>query len=211
MPEPATAIEPGEPTLVHTPSRTLRADQVVVAAGPWTGDILQSLGITVPLAPSIAQVTFLDAPTMVDRPGLAAWPEPGGIGVYGHPVPGVGYKLAFDGGAKGWNPDVEAWDPDIAEQSRLLEWMVRHLADAPRQVAYSQRHPWTLTPDSDFVIDRRGSVVLACGCSGHAFKFGPALGPPVADVVEGADPHPLFRLDRPSLAATVSATQAIGR
>ena len=50
------------------------------------------------------------------------------------------------------------------------------LGGAPQRVAYSQRHPWTLTPDSDFVIDRRGSLVLACGCSGHAFKFGPALG-----------------------------------
>ncbi len=31
-------------------------------------------------------------------------------------------------------------------------------------------------------------LVLACGCSGHAFKFGPALGRLVADVIgTGAD------------------------
>ncbi len=211
MPERVVAIEPGEPAVVRTTERTLEADHVIVAAGPWTGGLLEPLGISLPLAPAVAQVTFLDAPNMVDRPGIADWPEPGGVGVYGHPVPGVGYKLAFDAGAEGWAPDTEEWTPDRAEEGRLLDWMRQHLADAPQRVAYSQRHPWTLTPDSDFVIDRRGSLVLACGCSGHAFKFGPALGPLVADVVDGHPPNPLFKLDRPGLSGTVSAASAIAR
>jgi len=44
-------------------------------------------------------------------------------------------------------------------------------------------------------------VLLACGCSGHAFKFGPALGTLVADVAEDRprDDRRLFLLDRPGL------------
>jgi sarcosine oxidase len=68
-----------------------------------------------------------------------------------------------------------------------------------------------MTPDSDWVIDRRGAVVLACGCSGHAFKFGPALGPLVADVVDGSGPPPLFALDRAGLRASASASDPIAR
>lgn len=211
MPERVLAIEPGEPAVVRTVEGTVKADRVVLAAGPWTGGLLEPLGIRVPLAPSVAQVTFLAATTMVGRPGIADWPEAGGVGVYGHPVPGVGYKLAFDAGVEGWDPDTQDWAPDATEEGRILDWMHQHLDGAEKRVAYSQRHPWTLTPDSDFVIDRRGSLVLACGCSGHAFKFGPALGPVVADVVEGAAPNPLFRLDRPGLAGTVSAASAIAR
>ena len=211
MPERVMVIEPGQPAVVHTDRRTVEADRVVIAAGPWTGGLLEPLGIDLPLAPSVAQVTFLDAPSMVGRPGIADWPEPGAVGVYGHPVPGVGYKLAFDAGVEGWDPDTEEWVADAAEEARILGWMDQHLGGAPRRLAYSQRHPWTLTPDSDFVIDRRGSLVLACGCSGHAFKFGPALGPVVADVVEGGSPHPLFRLDRPGLTGTVSPATAIAR
>ena len=211
MPERVEAIEPGEPTIVRTSAQTIEADWVVVAAGPWTSGVLEPLGIQLPLAPSVAQVTFLDAPSMVGRPGIADWPEPGGVGIYGHPVPGIGYKLAFDAGAEGWHPDTEEWTPDTDEEERLLGWMAEHLGGATRDVAYSQRHPWTLTPDSDFIIDRRGPVVLACGCSGHAFKFGPALGPVVADVLEGEPPNPLFSLDRPGLAGAVSAVKAIGR
>jgi sarcosine oxidase len=210
-PERVTAVEPGTPAVVHTAERKLVADSVVVAAGPWTSQLLEPLGISPRLAPSVAQVTFLNAPQMVNRPGIAAWPEPGGVGIYGHPVLGVGYKLAFDAGADGWDPDTEEWSPDLGEQEHLLDWMRHHLAGAPRQVAYSQRHPWTLTPDSDFVIDRRGAVTLACGCSGHAFKFGPALGLLVADVVEGHAPKSLFALDRPGLQAEIAATKAIGR
>ena len=211
MPERVLAIEPGEPAVVHTAEHTVIAERVVVAAGPWTGGLLEPLGVSLPLAPAVAQVTFLDAPTMVTRPGIADWPEPGGVGVYGHPVPGVGYKLAFDAGAVGWHPDVGEWTPDSAEEARLLDWMTENLGGTSQRVSYSQRHPWTLTPDSDFVIDRRGSLVLACGCSGHAFKFGPALGPVVADVVEGSPPNPLFQLDRPGLTKTVSPVNAIGR
>jgi len=211
MPERVLAIELIEPAVVRTNERTIEADTVIVAAGPWTGDLLVPLGISLPLAPAVAQVTFLDAPIMVDRPGIADWPEPGGVGVYGHPVPGVGYKLAFDAGAEGWQPDTEEWPVDKAEEERLLGWMDKHLGGVAQRVAYSQRHPWTLTPDSDFVIDRRGPLVLACGCSGHAFKFGPALGPLVADVVEGIAPNPLFKLDRPGLTGMASATRAIAR
>jgi sarcosine oxidase len=42
---------------------------------------------------------------------------------------------------------------------------------------------------------------VAAGCSGHAFKFGPALGSLVADVVDeiGRDDLELFSLDRPSM------------
>ncbi len=210
-PERVTAIEAGDRVRVTTAARTLEADRVVIAAGPWSGALLDSLGMSLPLAPAVAQVTFLDAPSMVDRPGVVEWPEPGSAGIYSHPVPGVGYKIAFDAGSEGWDPDVEEWEPDADEERRLLEWMERRLPGAPRSVAYSQRHPWTMTPDSDWVIDRRGAVVLACGCSGHAFKFGPALGPLVADVVEGADPEPLFRLGRPGLQRSVSAADAIAR
>ena len=211
MPETVVSIEPGEPCIVRTTERTVEAEQVIVAAGPWTSGLLDPLGISLPLAPSVAQVTFLEAPTMVGRPGIADWPQPGGVGVYGHPVPGIGYKIAFDAGAEGWDANTEEWYSDPDEEARILAWMAEHLGAAPRQVAYSQRHPWTLTPDSDFVIDRMGPLVLACGCSGHAFKFGPALGPPVADVVEGSAPNPLFRLDRPGLSGAVSPVRAIGR
>ena len=133
-------------------------------------------------------------------------------GVYGHPVPGIGYKIAFDAGSAGWDPDVTEWQPDPDEERRILEWLARRIPGMPRKVQRTQRHPWTMTPDADFVVDNRGPITLACGCSGHAFKFGPALGRLVADVMEGIAAPPELRLDRPTLKGhTVSPTDPIIR
>jgi sarcosine oxidase len=84
---------------------------------------------------------------------------------------------------------------------------VRHAA--PREL--NQRHPWTMIPDADFIVDNAGPVTLACGCSGHAFKFGPALGRLVADVMDGVIRPPDLRLDRPGLQRQASATAPIVR
>ena len=93
------------------------------------------------------------------------------------------------------------WRPDAGEEDRLLRWLAERMPGVEPRVALTQRHPWTMTPDGDFAIGRRESLVVAAGCSGHAFKFGPALGDLVADVTDGIarDDLDLFALDRPAL------------
>ena len=204
-PEAVTGIaRNGDGIRVTTAARSLDAAKVVVAAGPWSGKLLSPLGINLPLAPAIAQVTFLDAPGLVDRPGFAEWMDFGEVGYYGHPVPGIGYKVAFDGGAEGWDGDVTAWSPDLEEEKRLLAWFADRFSGHKAKVAKTQRHPWTMTPDVDFIVDAAGGewgdkLVVACGCSGHAFKFGPALGPLVADVVEQGKGPDLLSVTRPAM------------
>lgn len=203
MPERCVAIQVGsDEATVTTDRRTLRGERVVLAGGPWSGELLAMVGIDVPLAPAIAQVTFLEAPHLVDRPGFVDWLRDDRVGVYGHPVPGIGYKVAFDAAStEPWLPDVGAWAPDTAEQDRLIAWLGERMPGVEPRVALTQRHPWTMTPDGDFAIDRRGPVVVAAGCSGHAFKFGPALGALVADVADGIarDDLELFSLDREAM------------
>jgi len=211
-PERVIEIDPDASSVrVVTDRREIETGRVVIAAGPWSGALLADLGIPLPLAPAVAQVTFLDAPDVTERPGIAEWEVDASGGVYGHPVPGIGYKIAFDAGAAGWNPDVTEWQPDVDEERRILEWLARRMPGMPRKVQRTQRHPWTMTPDADFVVDNRGPLTLACGCSGHAFKFGPALGRLVADVMEGRGAPPEMRLDRPGLQRGASPTAPIVR
>jgi sarcosine oxidase len=50
--------------------------------------------------------------------------------------------------------------------------------------------------------------VVAAGCSGHAFKFGPLLGDVLADLALGGGTgtvHPRFSLSRPALATAPPA------
>jgi sarcosine oxidase len=123
--------------------RTIHAPTVVVAAGPWLGALLQGVGFQLPLAPAIAQVTFVSLKTLDDRPGIVDWE----VDEHGVGVPGVGYKVAFDAGsADPWDPDTEAWAPDPDEARALARWVAERLPAASAHLARHQRHPWTMTP-----------------------------------------------------------------
>ena len=149
-------------------------------------------------------------PGLVDRPTFGDW-QHGAVGVYGHPVPGVGYKLGFDAAsAAAWDPDATGWEADADEEALLVAWMRAHAPGIEPRPLRSERHPWTMTPDGDLVVDRRGPVVILAGCSGHAFKLAPAVGAAAADLAETgatADVEHL-RLDRPAL--SVAATASLG-
>jgi sarcosine oxidase len=216
-PEPVSRIELADDGVhLRSDARTVEAESVVVAAGPWSGELLSPLGIDLPLSPGVAQVTYVDVPHLVGRPGIADWAiEESGRGVYGHPVPGMGYKIAFDAaGVEPWSGTASEWPPDLAEQEQLLGWAADRFAGTAMPVIESQRHPWTMTPDTDFVIDADGRLVVACGCSGHAFKFGPALGKLVADIALGIDreERAMFSMRRPAMSlAAVDASTPIDR
>ena len=206
----------GDGVALHTDARTVEADAVVVAAGPWARELLSPLGVDLPLSPGVAQVTYVDVPHLVGRPGIADWSiEDSGRGVYGHPVPGMGYKIAFDAaGPEPWSGTAPEWPPDLGEQEELLGWAARRFAGTAMPVIESQRHPWTMTPDTDFVIDVDGPLVVACGCSGHAFKFGPALGELVADIALGVEreERAMFSMRRPAMSLeAVDASTPIDR
>jgi sarcosine oxidase len=113
-----------------------------------------------------------------------------------------------DAGAAGWEPEVEEWEPDVAEERAILDWLARRMPSVEPKVSRTQRHPWTMTPDVDFIVDRWGQLIVAAGCSGHAFKFGPALGRLVADIVEGCEASDMTRLDRPALKGSAPSPSA---
>ncbi len=44
---------------------------------------------------------------------------------------------------------------------------------------------YTNTDDERFILERRGDVVIGSACSGHAFKFAPAVGERLAALARG--------------------------
>jgi sarcosine oxidase len=65
---------------------------------------------------------------------------------------------------------------------------------------------YSTTPDENFVIARHPlhrNVSVACGFSGHGFKFVPVVGEILADLVEhGTTDHPIALFDPNRLAST---------
>ncbi len=184
---------------IRTTDRQLEADVVVIAAGPWTNDLVRPLGLDLPLAPALGQTSLFRGQGWGRQPCLIEWLEGQDV-AYGLPVEGVGFQLGISPGAP-FVPDDEDRRPDHAEAMTLSRHVAAGFAGLDAHPLRSARCPWTMTADGDFIIDRDGPLVIAAGCSGQAFKFSPAIGELIADLCEGGEADPMFRLGRPALRA----------
>ncbi|SDH24037.1 N-methyl-L-tryptophan oxidase [Agrococcus jejuensis] len=179
--------------IVRVDGREERFDQVIVAAGAWTGELVPGLGVT----PTRTLVTWF-AP----RPGEEAQHSAETLGVvvvavedawmWGHgALPGGLVKLgpADDPAFVPIGPDAlpGSSDPrDGALVSRLAAAALPGLDPTPtgmRPCMYGR------TSDHQFVIGRIGErLTVAGGCNGHGFKHAAAIGEHLAEVALGTEP-----------------------
>ena len=166
-----------------------RFDRVVVAAGPWMGRLLPSVGAKVRVTRQQMLLIEPPDPRAFSGDRLPVWMiDEGGEGWYGFPLLRGGYaKIARDRLGEAVDPDSgRAGTEDFARDA--LEFMRRRLPGlAAGTVVEGRSCLYTNTPDDHFLIDRApGSerIFVAGGGSGHGFKFGGALGPVIVDAVE---------------------------
>lgn len=180
--------------------RRLHADHVIVTAGAWLPELLPQL-LPGQLT-RLRRVLTWWRPAPAQRQALTQLPVWGAFDPHGffygfpHAEAGIaGLKIAChvardDDGRMA----EDGVDPDHVDRSL-------HEADlAPLRRFIDERFPaasgplvehrvclYTATPSWDFVIDRDPEddrVVIAGGCSGHGFKFAPAIGELVATLVQ---------------------------
>jgi sarcosine oxidase len=70
--------------------------------------------------------------------------------------------------------------PELADALRdyVAEWFPGLDPDSAEPISCT----YTSTDSEDFVLDRRGRIVVGAGFSGHGFKFTPAVGSVLADL-----------------------------
>ena len=199
------AIEPANDIArVVTDAVTIEAGTAIVAAGPWVRSLLP--GATLPLRVTRQAMAWF-------APREPAHFAPGRFPVfliesdhgihYGFPPFGAGLKVA-----KHHHAD-ETVDPDLydrsisaADEALIRAALADHLPGANGPLVDAKTCLYTGTPDGDFVIDRlpgAASIVVASPCSGHGFKFAPAIGEILADLADGVPPrHDItrFRIGR---------------
>jgi sarcosine oxidase len=193
-------------------TETVTARRVVVSVGAWTSKLLAgrvahpALVVTqeqpahFALADSaLADDTIADAawpgfnhaPTPSD-PAYDYWYSP----VYGMITPGEGVKAGWHGAGPVLDPDRRTFTAEPVQLAALQryarEWLPGVDADSFVPISCT----YTTTPDSNFVLDRVGPVVVAAGFSGHGFKFVPTVGRILADLVDGKPAPALFAIGR---------------
>ena len=155
----------------------LDADVVVVTAGSWIRDFFPDLPVKV----TRETVAYFERegpppPSIVDLDA-----ETGGHGMYSLHDPLHGLKAgAHHAGAEA-HPDSEAPpDPTIVE--RIAAWVRDRFPDVDPDPVATQTCLYTTTADEHFILERRGRVVVGSACSGHGFKFAPAVGRRLAEL-----------------------------
>ncbi len=185
---------------------TYRAAKLVVTAGAWATKLLADIGV--PLRVMRQVMTWFDV-TGLERTFRrdGAFPifiadVPGGP-FYGLPaVDRFGLKVARHYNApEVLNPDGVDWNCTPEDERAVRAFLDRHIPGVG-PLTKAQVCMYTVTPDHHFVIDVHPAlprVSVACGFSGHGFKFAPAVGEVLADLAEhGATRHDIgmFRATR---------------
>jgi sarcosine oxidase len=158
----------------------LDADVVVVTAGSWVRDLVPDLPVTV-TRETLAYFRR-EGPPALSIADLHA--ETGGHAMYSLHDPVHGLKAgAHHFGAEA-DPDTDA-PPDPAIVERISTWVRERFPDVDPTPVEPQTCLYTSTEDEQFILERRGRVVVGSACSGHGFKFAPAVGRRLAALALG--------------------------
>jgi sarcosine oxidase len=147
------------------------AKAVVVTAGPWVTRFFPDL----PLRTTRETVAYFKRegdplPSIVQLD-----PETRGHAMYSLHDPVHGLKAgAHHAGAEA-DPN-QPGEPDPGLITNIVEWVARTYPDVDPEPVATETCMYTTTPDEHFILERRGKVVIGSACSGHGFKFAPAIG-----------------------------------
>ena len=204
-PTRVTAVaQRGSGVRVSTPDGDIDADRVIVCAGPSTGRLLAGAGIAVPGSASMEQIAYVapaDAGHGAPTGGMPIFVHYGGEFPYGLPVPGSDrYKIGIHFGGPPVDPDRQDHTENAGLSERIEQAARRFLPGFDPSPVAVERCIYDNSPDTDFIIDRIGSIVIGSGTSGHGFKFGPLIGEWLAWLATGASavgaPPPWLALSR---------------
>ena len=192
----------GEPVLSWTTSSagvrvttavgTYDAGALILAPGQWAPELID---LALPLKVERRLMHWFNPPSGVgafapNRFPVWIWERGDGTVPYGAPA-----AAGATGGVKAAvhhspvRPSAD-WTPE-----QLGELLAPLLPGLGRALVRSVECTYTLTPDEDFIVGshpQHERVVLACGFSGHGFKFTPVLGEVLADLaVDGTTAYDL--------------------
>jgi sarcosine oxidase len=188
---------------VTTERGSYTAGQLVICPGAWAPQLLAEFGIPITierqvlywLDPVGGTAPFVDHPIFIDE-------NAHGDQIYGFPAidgPQGGVKVAFFRRGIVCTPetiDRIVHPQEIAEMRRRVAELLPALDG---QCVHTATCMYSNTPDEHFVIARHPdsvNVTVACGFSGHGFKFVPVVGEILADLaIDGVTGQPISLFD----------------
>jgi sarcosine oxidase len=144
----------------------LRARVAVVTAGAWAPALAG-----VDATPTMETVSYFDlgrpVPSLIDA-------TTGARSAYALSSPDGSLKAGLHQSGRPVDPD-EPSIPDRELAARTAAWVERRFLGLgpPRQ---TETCLYTIRENDEFLLERRGRIVVGSPCSGHGFKFAPVVG-----------------------------------
>ncbi|MCB9003336.1 MAG: FAD-binding oxidoreductase [Ardenticatenaceae bacterium] len=176
---------------VETAVSTLHAPIVIIAAGSWSGNLLRTARLDLPLQPVRHPVVCLRRPPEFGTPHHSLLDLTGGI--YARPETGDLTLLGSVDANVGYDP-IQANDTGGYVHESYILWALTQLTQRYPSLETSQLLPgWTgvmtITPNWQPIIggwpDAPG-LFCAVGFSGQGFQISPAVGKLLAELVTGS-------------------------
>lgn len=174
---------------VRTSSAEYRAQHLIFCGGAWTSHLLKNLSLGLRVTRQVMGWVWPRKPEIFE---LGAFPvfaidNPDGSLHYGFPmsrdVPG--FKIAHHAPGAPADPDYVERGPLPGDEATFRPALARFLPDADGPLLALRTCLYTNSPDQHFIIDRHAEherVTIACGFSGHGFKFASVIGEALADL-----------------------------
>jgi sarcosine oxidase len=183
---------------VQTDRAQYQCNRLVITAGPWAGHLIPGLKERLQVT---RQVVAWALPNETQQFALGKFPcwlidDDARAGMlYGFPqLPAarfggpLGLKLAHHFPGVPVDPNKVNRQVEEREELELTQALSLFLPALGQRFQTVKTCLYTNTPDENFVIDLLPGyddrVAIACGFSGHGFKFAPAIGELLADLVQ---------------------------
>lgn len=172
---------------VTTAKNTYRASKLVITAGAWATKLLADLGVPLKVMRQTLHWFGGDSRHLRDRFPIFIADVPTGP-FYGLPaIDSSGVKVARHYNAPELpDPAGVNWDTSASDIAPVRAFLDAHVPSAGAHTK-ALVCMYTVTPDHHFVIDVHPewpNVSVACGFSGHGFKFASAVGEVLADLAD---------------------------
>lgn len=188
--EPVTSWQAGDSAVtITTANGAYTARHVIFCSGAWTSALIHDLGVTLKVTRQIAAWFWPRQPEIFSPERAASWAIDTGDGrlFYGFPMltgyPGV--RVAIHAPGAEVQPDHVARNFVPGDDLEIRAAVRQYLPAADGALLGSSVCLYTNSPDSHFIVDRHPrheQVTLACGFSGHGFKFASVMGEILADL-----------------------------
>jgi sarcosine oxidase len=173
---------------VKTNRAEYTCDRIIFCGGAWSGKLLGDLGVDLVVTRQVLGWVWPKQPALFELGTLPVWAieRPGGSIWYGFPMiaDAPGFKLALHATGSATDPDQVNRERSPADEETFRPCLRKYIPRADGPVLSMRTCLYTNSPDSHFIIDHHPKlpgVILACGFSGHGFKFASVVGEILAD------------------------------